>query len=382
MYLARNNWTKRLNDYLDVFPVVAILGPRQCGKTTLAKLFVDSLESKKQVHFFDLEDQFDLAQLANPQLALEDLTGYVIIDEIQRRPEIFPILRVLADRKKHNTKFIILGSASRDLISQSSETLAGRIGYIELTPLGISDIDSVEKLWLRGGFPLSYLAKTQSASFLWRKEYIRTFLERDIPNLGIKIPGRTLGQFWQMLAHFHGQTFNASQLANSLQVSSPTAKNYLNILSGTFMIRQLQPFFINTKKRLVKAPKIYFRDSGIFHALLNLETKEAVRSHPMLGASWEGFALEEFIRKEGLKEDECFFWSIHNGPELDLVYEKNGKRYGCEFKFTDSPKTTKSMFSALEELSLEKITVIYPGKKNFSLDKNIEAQALIYLSPS
>lgn len=376
MYLARDNGIKRLNEYLEVFAVVAILGPRQCGKTTLVKLFIEGLRKKKQIHFFDLEDQYDLAQLENPQLALEDLTGYVIIDEIQRRPEIFPVLRVLADKKKHDTQFIILGSASRDLINQSSETLAGRIGYIELTPFSISNIDSVEKLWLRGGFPLSYLAKNQSASFLWRKEYIKTFLERDIPNLGIKIPARTLNQFWQMLAHFHGQTFNASQLATSLQVSGPTVKNYLNILSGTFMIRQLQPFFINTKKRLVKAPKIYFRDSGIFHALLNLETKESIKSHPMLGASWEGFALEEFIRKQELREDECFFWSVHNGPEIDLVYEKNGKRYGCELKYSDSPKATNSMFSAIEELGLEKITVIYPGKKNFLLDERIEVREI------
>jgi uncharacterized protein len=374
MLLARDKGIKLLRDYLELFPVVAIIGPRQSGKTTLVKLF--SNQSKADITFFDLEDQFDLAQLNNPQLALQDVKGYVVIDEIQRKPEIFPVLRVLADKKKHDTKFIILGSASRDLINKSSETLAGRIGYIELTPFSLSNVDSIEKLWLRGGFPLSYLAKNQSNSFLWRKEYIRTFLERDIPNLGIRIPARTLSQFWQMLAHYHGQVINLSKLANSLQVSSPTIKNYLNILSGTFMVRQLQPYFINTKKRLVKAPKIFFRDSGIFHALLNIESKEALRTHPFLGASWEGFALEEFIRQEDLKEDECFFWSVHNGPELDLVFERDGKRFGCEIKYSDSPVVTKSMYSAIEELSLEKITIIYPGTRSFKLDKKIEVKPL------
>jgi predicted AAA+ superfamily ATPase len=389
--IAREEALQDLETKLKSFPIVGILGPRQCGKTTLAKQFIDN-QNKKKTYFFDLENPRDLSKLENPLLNLENLEGYVIIDEVQRLPELFPILRVLADRVLKKTKFILLGSASPLLIKNSSETLAGRIAFIELRGFGIetftklketsrkSEQLDVSKLWLRGGFPRSYLSSSIKDSYEWRENFIETFLERDIPNLGINIPARTLRQFWTMLSHYHGQVFNASELARSMNLSSPTIQRYLDILSGTFIIRQLQPWFYNAKKRIVKSPKIYFRDSGLLHVFLSIDSKTALNGHPKLGASWEGFALEEFISFHKLSEQECFFWGLHTGAELDLVFQKSGKLYGLEVKYSDAPKMTKSMHSALAELNLEKLFVLYPGKDAYKLDKKIEVIGIEALS--
>lgn len=391
--IAREEALQDLETKLKSFPIVGILGPRQCGKTTLAKQFIDN-QNKKKTYFFDLENPRDLSKLENPLLNLENLEGYVIIDEVQRLPEIFPILRVLADRVSKKTKFILLGSASPLLIKNSSESLAGRIAFMELRGFGIetftklketsrkSEQLDISKLWLRGGFPRSYLSSSIKDSYEWRENFIETFLERDIPNLGINIPSRTLRQFWTMLSHYHGQVFNASELARSMNLSSPTIQRYLDILSGTFIIRQLQPWFYNAKKRIVKSPKIYFRDSGLLHVFLSIDSKTALNGHPKLGASWEGFALEEFISFHKLSEQECFFWGLHTGAELDLVFQKSGKLYGLEVKYSDAPKMTKSMHSALAELNLEKLFVLYPGKDAYKLDNKIEVIGIEALSAS
>jgi len=380
MDIQRTTEIKLLKKRFEDYPIVAILGPRQCGKTTLSHQFTDTL-SKERIHFFDLEDYKDLSRLNNPTLALENLTGYIVIDEIQRKPDIFPLIRVLVD-KNPSVKYLILGSASRDLIAQSSETLAGRISYIELGGFSIEEISikELDKLWIRGGFPKSFLAKTDESSFTWRQDFIRTFLERDIPNLGLKIPTKSLRRFWIMLSHYHGQIFNASEIGNSLSISDNTAKRYLDILSGTFLIRQLQPWFYNTKKRLIKRPKIYFRDTGILHALLSLENYIDVSRHPKLGASWEGFALEQIIERLNLHEEDVFFWGVHAGAELDLVFQKHGELRGIEMKYSDAPKITRSMNSAIKELSLKHLWIIYPGKTTYQLSNNISAVSIEELS--
>jgi len=356
-------------------PIVAILGPRQCGKTTLSHQFSHLLVS--EVTVFDLDNPRDVQRLKDPLLALEDVKGLVIIDEIQKLPNLFPVLRVLSDCSK-KTKYLILGSASRDLIRQSSESLAGRISYMEIGGFFLKHVGAqhLEKLWIRGGFPRSYLASSEASSYQWREDFIATFLERDIPQLGLKIPAKSLGRFWGMLAHYHGQIFSASEIGRSLGVSDHTAQRYLDLLSGTFMVRQLQPWYYNTKKRLIKRPKIYFRDTGILHALLSLEEKKDLLLHPKLGASWEGFALEEAIRHLQLKEDEAFFWGVHTGAELDLVFEKKGKLYGIEVKYTQAPSLTPSIRFALAELSLKHLWVVYPGKEEYALSKNITVAPL------
>lgn len=365
--------TKELNvlaKRLKASPVVAILGPRQCGKTTLAQQFARR-EDVGPVHRFDLEDPRDLARLEQPMLALEGLRGLVVIDEIQRRPELFPVVRVLVD-KQPKTKYLILGSASRELLAQSSESLAGRISYMELGgfALDILPEDSAQRLWLRGGFPKSYLAGSNDASFQWRADFVTTFLERDIPNLGIRIAANTLRRFWMMLAHHHGQIFSASEIGRSLSISDPTAKRYLDILTGTFLIRQVQPWFYNTQKRLVKRPKVYFRDSGLLHTLLALKDRDDVLGHPQLGASWEGFALEQTIQHLGLREQDVFFWAVHTGAELDLVFQHKGKLWGIEAKYGDAPTMTRSMHAAVENLSLAHLWVVYPGSTPYELDKH------------
>jgi len=360
-------------------PIVAILGPRQCGKTTLSHQFSSRQHSEST--FFDLEDSGDIQRLQDPLLVLKGLKGLIVIDEIQRRPDLFPALRVLSDRSKA-ARFLILGSASRDLIRQSSETLAGRISYMEIGGFSLEHvgIEKMEKLWLRGGFPRSFLASSENVSYQWRHDFIATFLERDIPQLGINIPAASLGRFWSMLAHYHGQIFNASEMGKSLGVSDHTAQRYLDLLSGTYMVRQLRPWYYNTKKRIIKRPKIYFRDSGIFHALLSLESKKDVLSHPKLGASWEGFAMEETIRRLRIKEDEAFFWGVHTGAELDLVFEKKGNLYGVEIKYSEAPSMTPSMRSCVTELSLKHLWVIYPGKNEYSLSKTITVLPLSKLT--
>ncbi len=353
MIIPRNPEIELLKKRLKNYPLLAILGPRQCGKTTLSHQF-SSLWHSPRVSVFDMENPRDLQRLGDPLLALEDLTGLVIIDEVQRRPELFPVLRVLSDRSL-GTKYLILGSASRDLIRQSSESLAGRISYLEIGGFSLMHlgVEKIEKLWVRGGFPRSFLASSDASSYQWRKDFIGTFLERDIPQLGIKIPAKSLGSFWGMLAHYHGQIFNASGIGRSLGVSDHTAQRYLDLLSGTFMVRQLRPWHYNTKKRIVKRPKIYFRDSGILHALLLLETKKDILSHPKLGSSWEGFAMEEIIRHLELGEDEAFFWGVHTGAELDLVFGKGNNLYGVEIKYAQAPTLTTSMRFAMKELLLK-----------------------------
>lgn len=354
----------KIIDFFQVAPVCAILGPRQCGKTTLAKFYSTKLNNNK-VHFFDLEDPLDLARLDNPKIAFELLEGLIIIDEIQFRPDLFPILRVIVDNT--DKRFLILGSASQQLIRQSSESLAGRINYLEMTPFSLMETGHLRTLWQRGGFPKSYLAANEHISIQWRKSYIRTFLEKDIASFGFGVPTQVMHRFWSMLAHYHGQLFNASEIGRSIEVTNKTASRYLDILTGTFMIRRLNPWFENISKRQIKAPKIYFRDSGLLHTLLGIETIEHLHSHPKLGISWEGFAIEEVIRSLAVDADDCYFWATQSGAELDLLVTTNGKKYGFEFKFTDSPSITKSMNIAMHELKLDKLTIIIPHEVEFPL---------------
>ena len=371
--MLRINPFDKINYLFKVNPVVAILGPRQCGKTTIAQEFLKKDKKITKHNYFDLEKMSDLAALSNPEAALSHLEGLIVIDEIQRRPDLFPTLRVLVDRKKNKQKFLILGSASRELIQQSSESLTGRISYFELTPFNFNETQNLEKIWLRGGFPKSFLAKNEEISFDWRGDYVRTFLEQDIPNLGIKISAQKLGKLWMMLAHYHGNVFNASELGRSLDLSHNTAKDYVDILTQTLMIRQLQPWYENIGKRQVKSPKIYFRDSGIFHHHLNIKNKHELSRHPKLGVSWEGLVLEEIIRGTEALPSECYFWATHADAELDLLIIKNGKRIGFEIKYSHTPKMTRSIHSALKDLKLDKLFVVYHGDRRFPLQDKVEA---------
>lgn len=354
-----------LSDLVQDYPVTAILGARQCGKTTLAKQFAFD-------HYFDLENPRDLARLDNPQLALEDLEGLIVIDEIQRKPDLFPLLRYLVDNRA-GQKYLILGSASRDLIKQSSESLAGRIAYFELSGFRPVDIgmDHFKKLWLRGGYPLSFLAASEEKSNRWRENYISTFLERDIPQLGIQIPAQTLRRFWTMLSHYHGQLLNYSELARAFGISDTTVRKYIHILEGTFMVRLLQPWYTNTKKRLVKSPKMYLRDSGLFHTLMSIENRDQLLSHNKRGASWEGFALDVVLNALSPERKDVYFWSVHSGAELDLFWTHGGKNWGVEFKLMDAPKMSKSMTTVVEELDLTHLWVVYVGNKSYKLAEKI-----------
>jgi len=381
--MERKQIAQHVSDLLQVFRVVALLGPRQSGKTTLARQFASSgvVPFNEAMNYFDLEDPAHLERLTTPKLALEKLNGLVVIDEIQHRPDLFPILRVLTDRAQNTAKILILGSASRDLIRQGSETLAGRIGFVEVTPFSLVEtgLDTADTLWLRGGFPLSFLAASDEASWLWREGYIKTFLERDIPALGIQIPAATLRRFWMMLAHYHGQQFNASELGTSLGVADTTVSRYLDVLTGTFMVRRLTPWLENIKKRQIKTPKIYFRDSGILHRLLGIPGMEQMVTHPKLGASWEGFALEQVIRASGVSEEEVYYWGVHNQAELDLLLFRNGKRLGFEVKYTDTPRVTSSQRAALEHLKLDSLTLVCPGNASYPLDDKIHVCGLAHL---
>jgi uncharacterized protein len=376
--MQRDHWIERIRAELRVSKIVALLGPRQVGKTTLARQFsrVGGLPFDAGLNYFDLEDPAHVERLRNPKLALEGLRGLVVIDEIQLRPDLFPMLRVLADREGVDTRFLILGSASRDLIRQGSETLAGRIGFLEVTPFGLDETMDWQRLWLRGGLPLSFLAETGEDSWRWRGNYIRTFLERDIPALGIQIPAAALRRFWTMLAHYHGQTFNAAEMGRSLATADTTVKRYLDILVGTFMVRRLSPWFANLGKRQVKTPKIYFRDSGILHHLLGIPDMPAMVVHPKLGASWEGFALEQTIRRSGAEEEQVYFWGVHHQGELDLLLVRNGKLHGFEVKYTDHPGVTASHRLALECLGLDRLDIICPGDASYPLDERIHVTGL------
>ena len=365
--LPRRRALDRISNVFRIHPVAALLGPRQCGKTTLARVMAE----REPCIYFDLENPVDLRRLSAPLRILEDLSGLVVIDEIQRRPDLFELLRVMVDRPKNPARFLILGSASPHLAKGISESLTGRVGFIDLFGFNIEEVgeEHSSKLWLRGGFPRSFLAVDEAASMVWRDDFIRAFLERDIPQLGISIPSETLRRFWTMVAHYHGQVWNAAQLARSLGTSENTARRYLDILSGAYMIRILPPWFENIRKRQVKAPKVYLRDTGVLHALLQLRSLTDVQSHPKLGASWEGFALEQVIG--ALESRDLYFWATQAGAELDLMARIQSKRYGFEFKYADAPGTTRSMHIAVHDLSLEHLWVIYPGHQEYSLDNKI-----------
>ncbi len=356
--------------------VVALVGPRQCGKTTLAR----ELIAADSPNYFDLEDPVSLARLSEPMTALRDLKGLVVIDEVQRRPGLFSVLRVLADRKPLPARFLILGSASPDLLRQSSESLAGRLETIVMSGFSLAEVgtQAMARHWLRGGFPSSFLARAEADSIAWRKNFIQAFLERDLPQWGIVTPATALLRFWTMLGHYHGQTWNAAEPARSLGVSEPTARRYLDILTGVFMVRQLQPWHANLKKRQVKAPKIYFRDTGLLHQLLGIRSQKDLLSHPKCGASWEGYVVEETLK--AVKPDEAYFWATHNGAEIDLVLVKDGRLLGVECKRVDAPRLTPSMRIALTDLKLEQIAVVYPGTKRYSLAKGVSAVPLEALS--
>ena len=365
--IKRAGYLEQLETAVTRAPITALLGPRQSGKTTLARMFAEH----KQATFFDLESLPDLRRLQNPELVLGELEGLVILDEIQRVPELFGSLRVLVDRPGRKASFIILGSASPGIIRNASETLAGRIEFVDLNGFNLSEVGSAnwQALWLRGGFPRSYLAGTEADSLAWREGFIRTFLERDIPQLGIQIPATAMRRFWTMLAHYHAQTWNASELGRAMGLSDKTVRGYLDLLSGAFMVRQLQPWYENMSKRQVRAPKIYLRDSGLLHSLLDIRDGNALFGHPKVGASWEGYVLEQVL--QNLRASEAYFWATHNGAELDLLFFHQGKRYGVEVKFSEAPEITRSMQTALHDLHLSHLWVIYPGVEMYQVDKQI-----------
>lgn len=367
--IRRSRLQKALRQALAANPVVALLGPRQCGKTTLAR----AVARDDGAEYFDLEDSADLARLAAPRGALDPLRGLVIIDEVQLRPDLFPLLRVLADRPRRPARFLLLGSASPELVANVSESLAGRIAFVEMGGFGLDEVRAGElpRLWIRGGFPRSYTAVTERRSFAWRSDFIRTFLERDIPRLGLEIARPALERFWMMTAHYHGGIWNAAEFARSLGSSEPTARRYLDILTGSFVVRQLPPWHANVGKRQVKAPKVYIRDTGILHALLQLDSARALQRHPKCGLSWEGFLIEQILAYRG--SDRAFFWATHAGAELDLLLFRGARRIGYEFKYVDAPAITKSMGIAVKDLELDMLHVVYPGTKRFQLGRRIEA---------
>ena len=373
--ISRPTHLNALRSLLEQFPVVAMIGPRQGGKTTLARQLATQWQGA--VHFFDLEDPRDAARLASPMLALEPLAGLVILDEIQTQAQLFPVLRVLADRTPCVTRFLILGSAAPELAQQSAESLAGRVAYHELTGFNLAEVgvDNTRRLWLQGGFPRAYL-EPQAASVRWRQAFSRTYLERDIPALGLRLPAATLRRFWGMLAHYHGQTWNGAELARAFGVSEKTVRHYLDILSATFMVRVLPPWHENLGKRTVKAPKIYLADSGMLHTLLGLENEAALMSHPKVGASWEGFAMAQVIAALGATPEQCHYWKLHTGAELDLLIQQNGERRGFEFKLTDSPRTSASMHSAMQSLRLKSLHVVHAGAHSYPMAEGIHALAL------
>ena len=372
LMIKRVRYFQQVERALKRNPVVALLGPRQCGKTTLARRFLDSESS----HYFDLEDPVTAILMENPHTALQGLRGLVVIDEAQRQPGLFPVLRVLADRVGQPATFLILGSASPELSRQAAESLAGRVEILEMRGFDLEEVgmDGQEALWQRGGFPRSYLAANEEDSVAWRKNFIRTFLERDLAALGFGLSPAVMGRFWTMLAHYHGQIWNGSEIAASLGIAPNTARSYLDALEQTYMIRRLSPWQANLGKRLVKTPKIYFRDSGIFHTLMGLHKPGDVLMHPKLGASWEGFALEEILR--ALQPDEAYFYAIHSGSELDLLLIRNGRRLGVEFKRADAPGITRSQQISMEDLGLDALWIVYPGTRTYALNEKITVRPL------
>jgi len=370
--IRRDSILRSLNDALGRSSVVVLTGPRQAGKTTLARQLV----SADSVNYFDLEDPASLARLDEPMTALAPLRGLVVIDEVQRRPDLFPVLRVLVDREDNPARFLVLGSASGDLLRQSSESLAGRMERVTIGGFSLREVgaENEQKLWLRGGFPRSYLAPTEAEGVAWRKSFIQTLLERDLPQWGVRVPAVALQRFWTMLAHYHGQTWNGAEPARALGVSESTTRRHLDLLADAYMIRQLQPFFVNIRKRQVKAPKIYVRDSGLLHQLLGVGTLKGLMTHPKVGASWEGFVVEQVLM--GVGHDEAFFWATHQGAEIDLVLRRGSELVGVECKRTDAPRMTTSIRVALHDLGLARVAVLYPGSKRFPLGDRVEAVPL------
>lgn len=352
--------------------VVTLIGPRQSGKTTLARQFVPA----QSLNYFDLEDPVSMARLDEPMIALRELRGLVVIDEIQRHPALFPLLRVLADRDPLPAHFLILGSASPDLMRRASESLAGRQETITLTGFSLVEagIENAGRHWLRGGFPPAFLASSEEDSLAWRRNFIRTLLEHDLPQLGIRTPAATLLRFWTMLAHYHGQVWNAAEAARALGVSEPTARHYLDLLEGVFMVRQLQPWHANLQKRQVKSPKVYFRDTGILHSLFGIRSQIELETHPKIGASWEGYAIEEVLK--AVEPDEAYFWATHGGAELDLLLIIGGRRLGVECKRMDAPRLTPSMRTALDDLALDHLFVVYPGEQHYPLADRVTVSPL------
>lgn len=377
MIIRRSRYLKAVRSALARNPVCALLGPRQCGKTTLARqLLAEKPPPRRTTHYFDLETATGSARLAHAELTLDSLRGLVVIDEIQRRPELFTTLRPLADRPGVPARFLILGSASPDLIRGVSESLAGRVGFVDMSPFDLTETGSQRwpKLWLRGGFPRSFLSSNDAESLRWRQDFIRTILERDIPQLGIRIPSEALRRFWMMLAHYHGQVWNGAELARALGVTDRTVRGYLDILNSTYLVRPLAPWFENISKRQYRSPKVYVRDSGLLHALLSVGAHADLEGHPKYGASWEGFALEQVFSIAG--HHDAYFWGTHGGAELDLLLFRHGRRYGIEFKCADAPLITKSLHVALSDLSLERAWIVYPGRTRYPVHERVEAVPL------
>jgi hypothetical protein len=372
MLIPRPAVIAQIDRALVVHPIAALLGPRQCGKTTVARM----IGEQRPATYFDLENPVDVRRLSAPLTVLERMSGLVIIDEVQQQPDLFDLLRVLVDRPDNPARFLLLGSASPQLVRGVSQSLAGRIGFVDLAGFDLTEVDvsQRDRLWLRGGFPRSFLAEDDLSSLTWRESFMRTFLERDIPQLGITIPAETLRRFWTMVAHYHGQLWNAAEFARSLGASEVTARRYLDILAGAYMVRVLPPWFENIGKRQIKSPKVYIRDSGILHGLLQLGQVADVQSHPKLGASWEGFAIEQIISL--LDTRDAYFWATHGGAELDLLVRVRGKQYGFEIKYADAPGSSRSMQVALNDLGLEHLWIVYPGKHSYAIDARITALPL------
>lgn len=369
-YIHRPRALGAIERAFDAHPAVALVGPRQAGKTTLAREFGRQFAGYQ---YFDLERPLDVRRLSRPESTLSPLEGLVVIDEIQRKPELFELLRYLIDRPDSAARFLLLGSASPSLVRGVSETLAGRIGIVDLGGFTLHEVraEQWQSLWIQGGFPRSFLAATPQASASWRDSFIRTFLERDIPQLGLSIPAERLRRFWSMIAHFHGQVWNGAEFARALGTSEPTARSYLDILSGAYMVRVLPAWFENLKKRQLKAPKIYVRDSGLLHSILEIDTIDQLQGHPKIGASFEGFVIEQILALLGRHARTAHFWGTHGGAELDAIVTVGGLRHGFEIKLADAPGTTRSMRAALSDLRLEHLWVVYPGSESYDLDATI-----------
>ncbi|HUD72601.1 MAG TPA: ATP-binding protein [Dongiaceae bacterium] len=374
--IARKALLVRLRGALARAPIAVLTGPRQCGKTTLAR----RLLSEESVNYFDLEDPLSLARLTEARATLEPLRGLVVIDEIQRRPDLFPVLRVLADRRGRRARFLILGSASGDLMRQSGETLAGRMERVEMGGFTLDELGpgAAPALWHRGGFPRAWLPRTGNDSRTWRRQFIQVLLERDLPQWGVRVPATALLRFWTMVAHYHGQIWNAVEPARALDVNPATTRRYLDLLTDALMVRQLQPWHANLGKRQVKSPKVYVRDSGLLHQLLGIETEKSLMTHPKIGASWEGFVIEQVLATE--PHDGAWFWATHQGAEIDLVLARRGRLLGVECKRTDAPRLTPSIRNAIDDLPLDRVAVVYPGSKRFSLERRVEAVPLAALA--